>query len=191
MYVFCLPHLIHRSVDGSFDNLVDMYYHLPLSERNFAITLYDELIAEGVDKYDSGTYSFKKRDGAYHGLKEKIQIYGVGVWRQEISSEGMKYLSSSYRPTQNSGGCYVATAVYGSYDCPQVWTLRRYRDYTLAKTWYGRTFIRSYYAISPTLVKMFGHTEWFKRMWKGKLDCMIAKLNASGVESTPYEDMEW
>ena len=26
------------------------------------------------------------------------------------------------------GGCYVATAVYGSYDCPQVWTLRRVRD---------------------------------------------------------------
>ena len=40
-----------------------------------------------------------------------------------------------------SGGCYVATAVYGSYDCPQVWTLRRFRDYTLAGSWYGRTFI--------------------------------------------------
>lgn len=24
----------------------------------------------------------------------------------------------------NSGGCYVATCVYGSYDCPEVWTLR-------------------------------------------------------------------
>ena len=85
----------------------------------------------------------------------------------------------------------MATAVYGSYDCPQVWTLRRYRDHTLAKTWYGRAFIRSYYAISPTLVKMIGHTEWFKRMWKGKLDYMVAELNAKGVENTPYKDMEW
>ena len=25
-------------------------------------------------------------------------------------------------------GCYIATCVYGSYDCPQVWILRRYRD---------------------------------------------------------------
>ena len=25
--------------------------------------------------------------------------------------------------TPASGGCYVATAVYGSYDCPQVWTV--------------------------------------------------------------------
>ena len=92
---------------------------------------------------------------------------------------------------QPSGGCYVATAVYGSYDCPQVWTLRRFRDYTLAETWYGRAFIRTYYAISPTLVKWFGHTEWFKKMWKGKLDRMVANLNAEGVEDTPYVDREW
>lgn len=91
----------------------------------------------------------------------------------------------------NSGGCYVATAVYGSYDCPQVWTLRRFRDYTLAETWYGRAFIRTYYAISPTLVKWFGHTEWFKKMWKGKLDRMVAKLKAEGFEDTPYEDRKW
>lgn len=35
-------------------------------------------------------------------------------------------------------GCYVATAVYGSYDCPEVWTLRRFRDERLAQTWNGR-----------------------------------------------------
>ena len=93
--------------------------------------------------------------------------------------------------TPASGGCYVATAVYGSYDCPQVWTLRRFRDYTLAETWYGRAFIRTYYAVSPTLVKWFGHTEWFKKMWKGKLDRMVANLNAEGVEDTPYEDRNW
>ena len=57
--------------------------------------------------------------------------------------------AAQQRPSnnQNFGGCYVATAVYGSYDCPQVWTLRRYRDYTLAETWHGRAFIRTYYAI--------------------------------------------
>ena len=92
---------------------------------------------------------------------------------------------------QAAGGCYVATAVYGSYDCPQVWTLRRYRDFTLAKTWYGRAFIKTYYAISPTLVKWFGHTEWFKKMWQGKLDRMVKKLNAEGVENTPYIDLIW
>ena len=94
------------------------------------------------------------------------------------------------RPKQTSG-CYVATAVYGSYDCPQVWTLRRYRDNTLASTWYGRAFICTYYAISPTLVKWFGDTNWFKNMWRGKLDCIVENLRAEGVEDTPYEDKDW
>lgn len=89
------------------------------------------------------------------------------------------------------GGCYVATAVYGSYDCPQVWTLRRYRDHTLAMTWYGRAFIRTYYTISPSLVKWFGNTVWFKKLWKGKLDHMVELLQEKGVESTPYQDKVW
>ena len=91
----------------------------------------------------------------------------------------------------SNGRCYVATAVYGSYDCPQVWTLRRYRDNTLAKTWYGRAFIHTYYAISPILVRWFGHTEWFKKMWKSKLNSMVKNLQKNGVESTPYEDRIW
>lgn len=103
----------------------------------------------------------------------------------------VKKYDSSFTPPKESGGCYVATAVYGSYDCPQVWTLRRYRDYTLAETWYGRAFIHTYYAISPTIVKWVGHTKWFKKMWKGKLDRMVANLQANGVESTPYEDKMW
>jgi len=90
--------------------------------------------------------------------------------------------------SKKTKGCYVATCVYGSYDCPQVWTLRRYRDYTLAETWYGRAFIRTYYAISPTLVKLFGHTDWFKNMWRGILDRMVMKLNSDGVANTPYQD---
>lgn len=85
-------------------------------------------------------------------------------------------------------GCYVATCVYGSYDCPEVWTLRRYRDYTLDKTWYGRAFIKIYYAISPTAVKYFGDYEWFKNFLKCPLDKMINTLSKKGYENTPYED---
>lgn len=107
---------------------------------------------------------------------------------------GTPYEESQLKNTKSaskSGGCYVATCVYGSYDCPQVWTLRRYRDNTLAETWHGRAFIRAYYAISPTIVKLFGNTKWFRKMWKGKLDKMVSRLQKSGYESTPYEDRKW
>jgi len=91
----------------------------------------------------------------------------------------------------SKGPCYVATAVYGSYDCPEVWTLRRFRDYTLAGTWYGRAFISTYYAISPTFVKWFGKSAWFKTLWQTTLDKLVTRLQEKGVENTPYNDREW
>lgn len=85
-------------------------------------------------------------------------------------------------------GCYVATSVYGSYDCPEVWTLRRYRDFSLAQSFAGRCFIRSYYAISPTIVKLLGKKEWFNNLWRPILDRFVKSLQKSGYESTPYQD---
>lgn len=99
--------------------------------------------------------------------------------------------SDSNKKNDNLGGCYIATCVYGSYDCPEVWTLRRFRDYTLAKTWHGRAFIHTYYALAPTIVKLFGNTKWFNSVWQSLLDRKIKKLNDDGVENTPYQDIEW
>lgn len=89
---------------------------------------------------------------------------------------------------EKRSGCYVATAVYGSYNCPEVWALRRFRDNTLDVTWYGRVFIKTYYAISPTLVKWFGETSWFKRLWRKPLDKLVTTLRSKGVKDTPYYD---
>ncbi|MGX8698827.1 MAG: CFI-box-CTERM domain-containing protein [bacterium] len=87
-----------------------------------------------------------------------------------------------------SSGCYIATAVYGSYDCPEVWTLRRFRDDFLQKHTLGRFFIRTYYAISPKLVKWFGNARFFRQFWKSRLDRMVEWLQKRGVSSQPYQD---
>ncbi len=122
--------------------------------------------------------------------------YGYVYFYVDIDTDNPLYQefmenSEPIETNSTSGGCYVATCVYGSYDCPQVWTLRRFRDNTLAATWYGRAFVRIYYAISPTLVKWFGNTKWFKNMWKPKLDRLVSKLRMNGVEDTPYNDKHW
>lgn len=85
-------------------------------------------------------------------------------------------------------GCYVATCVYGSYDCPQVWVLRRYRDKRLNQTWYGKLFIRLYYRFSPTLVALFGDTAVFQNMNRSILDRMVESLRRKGFEDSPYKD---
>ena len=99
----------------------------------------------------------------------------------------VKNIEPNYTPQQKAG-CYVATAVYGSYDCPEVWTLRRFRDYTLDESWYGRAFIHTYYAISPTFVKWFGNSSLFRKIWLRPLNALVNHLRNNGVDNTPYID---
>ena len=84
--------------------------------------------------------------------------------------------------------CYIATCVYGSYDCPELWTLRRFRDFYLYEHFLGRLFIKVYYTTSPVLVKLFGNTRWFKTIWKKFLNKFVKKLNDGGYKDTPYND---
>lgn len=107
------------------------------------------------------------------------------TWGDKIKKYKPEYVVPEIK---QASGCYIATAVYGSYDCPQVWTLRRFRDYTLDETWYGRLFIKTYYAISPTLVDWFGETNWFKAMWRRSLDRLVENLRSRGFEDTKYTD---
>ena len=93
--------------------------------------------------------------------------------------------------SRKKSGCYVATCVYGSYNCPEVWVLRRYRDTQLASTWYGKLFIKTYYLVSPTLVRLFGKRKFFHNIFRPRLDKLVTKLSSQGIQNTPYEDTNW
>ena len=78
--------------------------------------------------------------------------------------------------TFKKGGCYIATSVYDSYNCPEVQILRRFRDNNIAKTWYGRQLIRIYYMVSPKIVCVFRDSLWFKSVSKTLIDKILIKL---------------
>jgi len=108
-----------------------------------------------------------------------------------VSSTSKPYTPKTQGSTSSQSqksGCYIATAVYGSYDCPEVWTLRRYRDCVLDVTWYGRLFIHAYYTVSPTLVKWFGESNWFRSLFRVPLNKWVKKLNERGFDNKPYKD---
>lgn len=175
-------------------NIITAAIDLSDDDKQSDIQRYKNLILITQNLVDSCSYTYSNggysREWSLTAEAKQKNIDNIMTYHQKIKEIDPSY-EIPQRPTPASGGCYVATCVYGSYDCPQVWTLRRYRDNTLGSTWYGRLFIRTYYAISPTLVKWFGNTNWFKKLWKGKLDRMVAKLQNNGVEDTPYEDKEW
>lgn len=72
--------------------------------------------------------------------------------------------------------CYIATAVYGSYDCPAVLVLRHFRDSTLSRYSLGRMFIACYYKISPILVKYCGKNKLFLYVGRSVLDKVVEKI---------------
>ena len=143
---------------------------------------------EKEEKYQRALVLMEQQDE--ESLREAKQLFtNLGNWK--FSNTNKKRCEDELRIIEESkrtNGCYIASCVYGSYDCPQVWTLRRFRDYALDEKWYGKLFIKCYYAVSPTLVKWFGEQKWFKLFWKHYLDKLVCTLNAHGVEDTQYID---
>lgn len=74
-------------------------------------------------------------------------------------------------------GCYIATAVYGSYDAPEVMTLRRFRDETLRNTAFGRWLIRTYYRLSPPVAEKLKNAKHINRFVRSILDKWVEKLS--------------
>ena len=123
---------------------------------------------------------------------DKLTVNGEAVSGTTFKMPAGKVtVSATFVEKPAQQGCYIATSVYGSYDAPEVWTLRRFRDDVLGQTWYGRLFIKAYYATSPTLVRLFGDAEWFQNFWREKLDGLVQNLQDDGFESTPYQDKDW
>ena len=161
---------------------------IPNGEHEFRVEIYFDN-GSGVEKYKSQAYMF---DATNEDVEFTLTLYYITHGKNNNGFDfapGIPPLRDKKDRTQ--GGCYVATCVYGSYDCPEVWTLRRSRYYTLSQTWYGRLFIRTSYTVSPTAVKLFGNTKLFKNIFTPLLNKMIQKLNAQGVENTPYHDKSW
>lgn len=120
-------------------------------------------------------------------------LYGRNILSRTTSmgNHQEKYVEKShqeYKQNNKKNGCYIATAVYGSYDCPEVWVLRRYRDRVLRETWYGNLFVHVYYAISPTIVKYFSKNMVFKHFVRKRLDKMVSNLKMHGMKDSPYQD---
>lgn len=128
--------------------------------------------------------------GSVYMLNQNITLYAL--WKSNTPSSTNNYSSPSptaYKPAatstppQQSGGCYIATAVYGSYDAPEVMTLRRFRDETLQKTALGRLFIRTYYRLSPPIAEKLKYAKRINFFVRSILDRWVKHLNKINKKS--------
>jgi hypothetical protein len=104
--------------------------------------------------------------------EKKIQLVNP-TYKAEIPPPYEDIQSHSKEKEKKSGPCFVATAVYGSYDAPQVIILRNFRDDYLDTTCLGRLFIKIYYRLSPPIANWINNKNRLKRYSKLLLDKIV------------------
>lgn len=132
-----------------------------------------------------GSQDFNDAENSHNEAHARWQAHFESSVKETRAAMG---LSGPAEVKAKQGGCYIATAVYGSYDCPEVWVLRRWRDSVLAKTGAGRTLIQVYYTTSPKIVRALGTRAWFHESTKYPLNRFVARLRRAGIADSPYED---
>jgi hypothetical protein len=178
-----------KSVLGANDEL-----YLGLSSR-IASDAQNMVVAEvnNIQSVISNTYDNVRKLSALLLLKEKVnEAWEVTTMignmdlvpefrsRYNTNKSSLSNLRSQLsqfgasRPS--SGGCYIATLVYGSYEHPQVIVLRGFRDNVLNKYTAGRKFITFYYKHSPNWVEKMKDKETLNKAIRIILNAIIKLL---------------
>lgn len=107
-------------------------------------------------------------------VMRSISSLDMSVQCRNYFNKNNATLNRIYNQINNSGGCYIATMVYGDYDHPQVMVLRNFRDTYLAKRDWGKRFIRFYYKHSPGWVERLKNHKRINQAIKLILDSFIS-----------------
>ena len=81
----------------------------------------------------------------------------------------------------SSGGCFIATAAYGTPFVEEIVTLREFRDRVLASTQPGRALINFYYRHAPPVAEAIREREWAKTLVRGLLMPIVQAIRHPGT----------
>lgn len=126
-----------------------------LAHRAIGMSIYF-MIAQGIIRDDEWPTLYPEGISA---LKKAIEL-------DPQDEQARKYLRS-LDSVQNeakllgakTGGCFIATASYGSASASEVVAFRQFRDEVLLYSKLGRTFVAFYYFISPPFALMLAKRE--------------------------------
>lgn len=161
------------------DEILSLRFHVPnamITNNSNLAHLTGEIAKQWVYFQNSinerfniyGTYMNEIALNEYRGLLNQI--------KEGLPEEKMNEISTENMTNEQKSGCYIATAVYGSYSAPEVIVLRRFRDCYLRKHFLGRGFIKIYYFASPTIARWLNNKEHFNRAVRSMLNRFVSYL---------------
>jgi len=108
---------------------------------------------------DADAEQARERQAAADRISEQQRDYFLAKQEQQRLDDLAKREQQPPSRSTSSGGsassdCFVATAVYGNEDHPDVRTLRFFRDNFLSQNIAGRCFIYFYYQIGSSLARL-------------------------------------
>lgn len=116
-------------------------------------------------------------------LFNKLSYYNSSVYKEAeagfndfINKIESDRKENETKKNNDNGACYIATAVYGDYNCPEVKVLRNFRDNYLLKYKVGKAFVNYYYKYSPNLVRKLKKYNTINRLVKRILSKVIRLL---------------
>ena len=98
-----------------------------------------------------------------------------GYWGGASGLNEESYSDTRSR-SNSSSSCFIATVVYGDVEAPEVITLRAFRDNVLKKSAWGRSFIATYYRLSPPIAEWLKTKPRISTAVRSALDTLVNRI---------------
>lgn len=113
----------------------------------------------------------------HHGMARKgVLVYPDSVrvpreLRREARESGQEIVRIS------EGGCFIATAAFGTSLAEEIDVLREYRDRRLLQCALGKCVVRLYYNLSPPIANLIAQFSLLRRIVRVTIRCILAQLS--------------
>ena len=169
-------------------SLIEMTLHLPKNKKEFLkingvgqqkLNEFGDLFLDLIAKEKSFNKKPYKKDSCYSKpynpttkiKKNNSNIYDNASYKKRTSNTKIKQRNKA------NGGCFIATAAYGTPFAEEINILRFWRDTFLLKYYLGNLFVKFYYKTSPSIANFIRDKDWMKNIVKFFLNPFIKLLN--------------
>jgi len=134
-----------------------------------------------VSKSRSGTYAAPLTgldSDTEYDFKAQLKSNDTEI---EVEGTTLQFTTDTPPPPSPSGGCFIATAAYGTPTAEQIDVLREFRDIVLLESAAGSQFVALYYQLSPPVADFIAGNELLRTLVREFLvDPIVWVVEATG-----------